>query len=500
MKNAIITAAVIATITACGALGQMPDVQGGSLGGGLRIKNITYNAPLELTAANITTADPYTIDKPPIVGFVPYIAISLTNKRLEDLEYNAEKELNYSGTSLVSTPSANYIIGIFDTGASSHVFGYAASQALGLKGSYITSNIMTIGGVSGFADTWVSKPVGVFFEGLRAIDAQSGLLNTSLLVGQSNVAVLSGMSPAAGEPDLPVVVGCPMSVFYDVAVDNDNQITVIKNGRRYKSPSLSVYDFYDEQCPSYQNILPLELRPLGAISVTYTPGVDGVFEFNFDPASPSVITGTGSQSLYFVAAVDMYHNGKQAFDKDRFMFDTGAQSTIIGSRVAARLGLNPDYADFEIQAMGVNGEIVDLPGFIIERIEIPVLGNWLTFTNVPVALLDVASPEGGTLDGIIGTNLFNNFNLVLRGGGMMLTDDPYIEFEPRQVPFVAGDIWPQNPDGFVDYNDVIAFSEYWLMDAQDLMWNQDADIAPWPVPDGIINMDDFAAMAAAAAK
>ena len=65
--------------------------------------------------------------------------------------------------------------------------------------------------------------------------------------------------------------------------------------------------------------------------------------------------------------------------------------------------------------------------------EIPALGQWLRFSNVPVTLLDVSSPEGGTLDGIIGMNLFTEFNLVLRGGGLALEEDPYLAFEPIHV-------------------------------------------------------------------
>jgi hypothetical protein len=340
-------------------------------------------------------------------------------------------------------------------------------------------------------------PIGVFFSGLEAIDDLTGMLDTSQLYGESNVSVASGMLPGSGEPDLPTVIGCPMSVFFDVHIDHDNPSVAVVDGKRYKSPAIKPYDFYDADCPQYPNIIPLELRPLGALSVTYTPGVDGVYEFNFDPASPSVITGTGSQSLYFVHAVDLENNGNVAFDKDRFMFDTGAQSTLIGSRVAARLGLDPSQPDFEIQAMGVNGQIVDLPGFVIDSLTIPVLGNWLHFTHIPVALLDVASPEGGTLDGIIGTNLFNNYNIVLRGGGMMLQDDPSIEFAPRQKQFIPGDIAPlDNPDGKIDVQDFLLLADYWLMQAPDPLWNQDVDIAPWPVPDDIINYKDFAAMTA----
>ncbi len=112
------------------------------------------------------------------------------------------------------------------------------------------------------------------------------------------------------------------------------------------------------------------------------------------------------------------------------MLDTGAQVTVIGSRMAARLRLRPDEFDFEVEIEDVTGTVVMYPGFYIDSIEIPALGDWVSFTNVPVVLLDVSSPEGGTLDGIIGMNLFSDFNLILRGGGLSLEGDPSLEFEP----------------------------------------------------------------------
>jgi predicted aspartyl protease len=120
----------------------------------------------------------------------------------------------------------------------------------------------------------------------------------------------------------------------------------------------------------------------------------------------------------------------QTIDKDRFMLDTGAQVTVIGTRIAARLRLDPAEPDFEVEIEGVTGDVVMTPGFYIESIEIPALGNWVTFKNVPVVLLDVSSPEGGTLDGIIGMNLFSEFNLVLQGGGLSMEEDPFLAFEP----------------------------------------------------------------------
>ena len=61
------------------------------------------------------------------------------------------------------------------------------------------------------------------------------------------------------------------------------------------------------------------------------------------------------------------------------------------------------------------------------------------FNEVPVVLLDVNSPEGGTLDGIIGMNLFVDFNLIVRGGGLFLQEDPTLELERIPSTLEPGD-------------------------------------------------------------
>jgi hypothetical protein len=160
--------------------------------------------------------------------------------------------------------------------------------------------------------------------------------------------------------------------------------------------------------------------------------------------------------------------------------------------VAARLGLNPAAPDFEVEIQGVTGDTIIAPGFYIDSIDIPALGEWLSFTNIPVILLDVASPEGGTADGIIGMNLFVELNFVLRGGGLLGQDDPSIEFD--LIPLVA-DIAPPGGDHKVDFLDLAELVSHWLETSSSPNWSPQCDLAPTSSPDGIINFLDFAVLA-----
>jgi hypothetical protein len=65
--------------------------------------------------------------------------------------------------------------------------------------------------------------------------------------------------------------------------------------------------------------------------VQYIASID--LDFNFEPTSPSIIIGNLSQSLFFVHSVDMTEGVHSTLERDRFMLDTGAQITVIGSRV-----------------------------------------------------------------------------------------------------------------------------------------------------------------------
>jgi len=418
--------------------------------GDTRIKAV-YRPAKELPAKSVAEpakAAPTTgliIDSPPEAGHVPWIAVVTTDAKGEELDFAAAAENTITGTP-TANPQTNYAVGIFDTGASAHIIGYAAATDLGLFNPYpadpthtfVTDNIIEITGVTGSTYASVSYPLGLFVTGLSAI-GPTGLLDTSEMVGQSNVSILVGQDFVPPAPDLPTAIGSPLSVNFTAVFRNDQMITVFHNSEEFTGPSIGIYDDpCDPRIPSYPNTIPLELRPLGSFSIQYIPDfgfydlAGDIFDwdFTFDtPGSPSVIMGNLAQSIFFVHGVDLTEGTKSASDKDRFMFDTGAQVSVLGKRIGARLGLDPANPDKWVEIEGVTGEISLEPLFHIDSLQIPALGEWLTFTNVPMVLLDIASPEGGTLDGIIGMNLFINLNFVFRGGGMFLQDDPAIDFE-----------------------------------------------------------------------
>jgi predicted aspartyl protease len=467
-----------------------------------------------MRSAAVAEASTQIIDSPPIDGFVPWIVVTATNESV-DAEttgiYEAFASSYVGSPPAGSHPRTDYFIAIFDTGASAHVIGNANAVRAGLFNStYLTDNFVTVTGVTGSLDTYVSQPYGLFMAGLDVLEPNAPgeslmvLPSTSGLLGQFNVATLIGPTPGSN-PDLFTAIGTPMSVFYDTRIEVNRVTTVTVHGVDYSSPAITFYE-KEQAAPGYANYIPLELKPAGAVNVQYvTYGFDlddlaemfenpWGFEMDYSPLTPSVIMGNSSQSLFFLHGVDLTEGSRRADDRNRFMLDTGAQITVIGSRVAARLGLRPGDRSFEVEIEGVTGESILAPGFYLDSLTIPAVGDWLEFTNVPVILLDVFSPEGGTLDGIIGMNLFTEYNLMLRSGGFMLEDDPRLEFQRISAEPLAGDIAPAPGDNRVDLQDLSAFSRAWLADASSANWNPDADLAPTP-GDGVVSMPDLMVIA-----
>lgn len=470
---------------------------------GGQIKEIRFRSQEEVrpSSESITTkalpssVGAYVIDSPPIDGFVPYVAVTTTNSNDGEGEYNAVPRTSVVGAPTMSNPQSNFAIGIYDTGASATVINFEDSQTLNLETNYLTDNTTLVKGVTGEVDAWVSQAIGVFVGGLQILDnsgATALLTDTSPMQGESNVSVISGMYPGSN-PDLVTAIGIPMSVFYYTWIQNDHPVSVVHNGTVYNSPTITMYDsetIEPNTLPDYPIKIPMQLRPTDAVWVQYVPTID-FSTFEETPSSPSIISGTFStQSLFFVANVSMQEGLLPPTGYlQKFMLDTGAQITTVGTRVGSLLGLDPDNWEFQVPIIGVTGETYEAPGFYIDSIKIPALGQWLEFTNVPVVMLDILSPEGSTVDGIIGMNLFTEFNMLLRGGGFYLDDDPYLALKRISAPLL-GDIAPNPPDGRVDLMDFDVFSASWMSSAGQADWNANADF----ILNGHIDLADLSVL------
>jgi hypothetical protein len=353
--------------------------------------------------------------------------------------------------------------------------------------------VIQLMGVTGIVNALVSQPLGVFIDGLGAIEPNGLLLDDSAMLGQTNASIIVG--DPVESPDLLTTIGTPLSVYLAAVIRNDRPITITRDGTKLLAPDIRFYAHDDPDVPSYGSEIPLELRPLGAVAVQYFPNIFDPFDPDFGaPLSPSVITGLlPTQSLFFVASVDLADGGRSAVDKDGFMFDTGSTYTFVSEPIGARLGLNPNAPEFELEILIATGETIIAPGYYIDSLDLVATPQWLRFTNVPVFMFDAPSPEGGILDGIIGTNLFVDFNLVFRGGGLPGQGQPRLEFEPI-LPRIVGDIAPGAGDGVVNSLDLAALAEAWLTNSESFNWNPRADIAP-PRPDGMVNLFDLAALA-----
>ena len=433
------------------------------------------------------------IDSPPISGFVPRIAVNVTNSHSDDLDWVGQPRNFVVGSYLTNNPEKNFIMGLFDTGASTCILSNKGAERAGVFSSdLLTPNTIELAGATGSTFGFVSMPLAVFMDGLSSIDPNSMLLNDSNMVGESNISVVVGDVPEPNMPDLPTVIGSPVSVYFVTGIYNENPISVTYDGNNYTSPDIRFYNKYDLDIPNYVNKIPLNLIPAGAADVGYFPDLDSIFDPSIRPGSPSVI-GTLIQSLFFVSSVDLTDSTHTALDKNRFMLDTGAQVTVISSEIAARLGLDPANEDFEVEIQDITGLITYEPGFYIDSLEIAALGQWLSFTNVPVVMLDVDSPEGGYLNGIIGMNLFTEYNLVLHGGGFIGQDPAFLTYQ-KIPPRLIGDIAPEGGDGIVNFRDFAVLANAWHATPMSKSWNTKANIAPRYNPDSIIDYLDLAEM------
>lgn len=385
--------------------------------------------------------------RPRLVGFSPLLAVVTSNQRShDDIDYEHDLEPRFVGTPLAPPASLNYAIGILDSGSVADLaIGSGASQ-LGLFGSRLTGNVIEFGGVGGsiFAD--VTHPLGVFAAGLSAVDG-TGFLNVNRLVGHSNVsmAVLPPLSCGA-EETFTAIIGTAFLSFYNSIIRVDTPRRINFGGLTLTSPDVQLQD-PAVSIPNYAHSIGIEIGGLLPVqTASYYIDINADPEdpgYLITPASPTALSLTPlTQALgaaYF-ANIQLAEGEPSPTNLPvtaRMMVDTGAQTTIISRGLAASMSL-PRDPDFTLDACGVGGIVPDIPGYYIDFVKISALGGALEYERAPVVVIDLPSPEGGALDGVLGMNFFWDRNVILEPS-LLLPGFLHVS-DPVAIPFADFDL------------------------------------------------------------
>jgi hypothetical protein len=407
-------------------------------------------APLEATAAL-----PYPV--PPLAGFSPLIAITTSNKHVNnDDTYEHELEYSYDGSPLNSPVEDNFIIGVFDSGAEVDLVAGDSADTLGLTGSWLTNSSYPVGGVGGSISATISEPLGIFAAGLGAIGT-SGQLDPNHLVGHSNVSVLVApeISCESTGESITGVMGTPFSSFYTTIIRNDYIHAINIDGQDISSPDIEILEQDDPSIPEYSHKISMELSSPAVTASYYPEDIFGLTSPTLLSAVPGYLP-TGGKFITTLYVLEGEPGPLNVVQPMRVMVDTGAQSSIMTPSMAANLSL-PLEGDFSVDVCGVGGLVTDVPGYYVDYVKINALGGALEFSNAPFVVLDLVIPDisGAPLDGVLGMNFFWNRNIVyapdLVSGGFLHVSDP--------IPFGNADF---NFDGDVNLIDFSMLASAWL--------------------------------------
>ncbi len=358
----------------------------------------------------------------PLGGFIPLVGIGLTdefknaNTDLTGTFFLADPEPSLVGNPLSGGSSPYYDIALLDTGAATHILTPAAAGANGFDiagNDFAGTQVQQIGGATGLINLNINDPLAVFAAGLgnRTANEMQLSMDTSALRGQSSVATLSALS----EWTLPNILGLPMAAHHAIHVKNSAPQVFDFQGRTVRTPQVDFLDLGTGSQLGISRRTDLKIRP-GASFIAgplYVQSLDifGGEPFHENPLSPTVV----ENGALFVD-VDMHH-GAQALNDTEFLFDTGADLTVVSQLTAVRLGFDPvlDTPDFVLEVEGSGGISSGIPGFYVDTLTIDAVGGSFTKQRVPLAVLDVTNPNdpGNIIDGILGMHLFTDRDLVI---------------------------------------------------------------------------------------
>lgn len=368
----------------------------------------------------------------PLGGFIPFVGIGMTKefKTLDDLDGGSIPFIAdpaYAlGAPLLGTGGNPYIdIALLDSGAATHIITQQAFAGFNIQGNGMRgTNLQEIGGATGTILMEINDAGGFYAAGFGQIASNGTTFtatNPSQLRGQTSIATLTAPSSWA----LPNIVGLPMVAQHAVVIRNSAPHIFQHANRTVRTPEVEFIDLGTGDTEGITRRAPLKLKP----GIGFIQGPQFVYNLDFgdilggggitihdNPASPSVVQDSNGNGGGLFLEVDMAR-GSRAFQDKEFMFDTGADLTVVSELTAVRLGFDPvlDTPDFVLEVEGSGGVSGGIPGFYIDELNIDTVGGTFTLQNVPVAVLDVTNPNdpGNVIDGILGMHLFTGRDLVI---------------------------------------------------------------------------------------
>src|SRR5579871_549077 len=296
--------------------------------------------------------------------------------------------------------------GIFDTGASALTFSAGDQARFIANGLPIPIKVAGGARAEGLAGPVVgdiSMPGTIYADGLHA----AGLSFDSLGHAQFTIQFDSGSAIAphiqafvgtpAGSPMLPTITGMPILDSGYAALINMEGATLDFS---QEIPNLEL-NLPDLRFVSPGTPLPVGSDGQGPIRISLS--LVGFDSFN----SPG--SGITEARAPFQKDVTLRNLPYGSVSQQNFLFDTGAQVTVISTREATALGLDLQHPDFSTLLEGVGGS-QRVGGYTISELDLPSSdGGSLQFKNVPVFVADL----GQGLDGILGMNLLNTATAML---------------------------------------------------------------------------------------
>jgi hypothetical protein len=338
-------------------------------------------------------------------------------------------------------------LGIFDTGASAVTFAATDQEVFaGIEEGPIPIKVpggAAAGGIGGEIVGDVSEPGTIFSDGMHAFDLsfdEFGFPQFNITLSPSALETpgIQAFVGTESSPLLPTITGTPALHASPKYPDG---------AAAYVSMQGAKIDFSDI-FPDLIIPFPDLTYTVPGTTITYDTADTTLYEpvtlpfipfggDNFDDPG-DLITDT---NLYLIPAVTGVMDTTTSIPAD-FLFDTGAQLSVISTDMALSLGLDLDNPTTSIDVQGVAGNET-VPGFTISKLIFPRTdGGTLEFTDVPIYVLDVAPGIGG----IFGMNLMNVAN--------QFVFDPHHAEGPRvSIQFFAN---PDRGGGGIDIGGELA--------------------------------------------